>query len=189
MSQKEKKISAYHEAGHALVGKMTKSDEELHKISIISRGLALGYTWSMPKEDHYLYSKSDFIADITTLLAGRVAEKMMFNEFTTGASNDLERATKIARNMVQIYGMSDVIGPVVVGQNDELVFLGRELGEHKNYSEKVASQIDSEVEKIIVGCEKKAKEILTRSKPKLKKLAEALLKKETLERKEIEKIL
>lgn len=189
MSDKEKKISAYHEAGHALVGKTVKPDEELHKISIISRGLALGYTWSMPKEDRYLYSKSDFVADITTLLAGRVAEKMMFNELTTGASNDLERATKIARNMVQIYGMSDVIGPVVVGQNDELVFLGRELGEHKNYSEKIASQVDSEVEKIIVSCEKKAKEVLARNKPKLKKLAELLLKKETLERKEIEKII
>jgi len=189
MSEKEKRISAYHEAGHALVGNKIKPDEELHKISIISRGMALGYTWSMPKEDHYLYSKSDFIADITTLLAGRVAEKMIFNELTTGASNDLDRATKIARNMVQIYGMSDVIGPVVVGQNDELVFLGRELGEHKNYSEKVASQIDSEVEKIILGCEKKAKEILSRNKSKLKKLAEELLKKETLEREEIEKII
>jgi cell division protease FtsH len=150
--------------------------------------MALGYTWSMPKEDRYLRSKSDFLNEIAVLLAGRVAEKMVFNELTTGASNDLERATKIARNMVQVYGMSDVIGPVVVGEREELVFLGRELGEHKNYSEKIASQIDSEVEKIVTEAEKKAKQVLIKNKPKLKKLSELLLKKETVERDEIKKV-
>jgi cell division protease FtsH len=189
MSQKEKEIAAYHEAGHALVGKYLKSDEELHKISIISRGMALGYTWSMPKEDKYMRSKEEFLSDIATLLAGRVSEKMIFNETTTGASNDLERATKIARNMVQIYGMSDVIGPVVVGERDELVFLGRELNEHKNYSEKIASEVDSEIEKLILQGEKKAKEVLSKHKLKLKKLSLLLLKKETLEREELKKII
>lgn len=189
MSGKEKKIAAYHEAGHAIVGKAVKDDQALQKISIISRGMALGYTWNMPTEDKYMRSKDDFINDIAELLAGRVAEKIIFNELTTGASNDLERATKIARNMVQVYGMSDVIGPVVVGQRDEMVFLGRELSEHNSYSEKIASQIDSEVEKIVLTGEKKAMTILTKNKAKLTKLSEVLLKKETLEREDIEKVI
>ncbi len=188
MSDKEKKISAYHEAGHTIASLKLKPEEEVHKVSIVSRGMALGYTWSMPKEDKYLRSKSDFMNEIAVLLSGRVAEKMIFSELTTGASNDLERATKIARNMVQVYGMSDIIGPVVVGEREELVFLGRELGEHKNYSEKIASQIDSEVERIITEAEKKAEQVLTKNKIKLKKLAELLLKKETVEREEILKI-
>lgn len=188
MSDKEKEISAYHEAGHTIASLKLKPEEEVHKVSIISRGMALGYTWSMPKEDKYLRSKSDFMNEIAVLLSGRVAEKMIFSELTTGASNDLERATKIARNMVQVYGMSDIIGPVVVGEREELVFLGRELGEHKNYSEKIASQIDSEVERIVTEAEKNAKQVLTKNKVKLKKLAELLLKKETVEREEILKI-
>jgi cell division protease FtsH len=188
MSDKEKEISAYHEAGHTIASLKLKPEEEVHKVSIVSRGMALGYTWSMPKEDKYLRSKSDFMNEIAVLLSGRVAEKMIFSELTTGASNDLERATKIARNMVQVYGMSDIIGPVVVGEREELVFLGRELGEHKNYSEKIASQIDSEVERIVTEAEKKAEQVLTKNKTKLKKLAELLLKKETVEREEILKI-
>ena len=189
MSDKEKEISAYHEAGHALVGKIVKPREELHKISIISRGMALGYTWSMPSEDRYLQSRADFMADLAVLLAGRVAEKMIFDEITTGASSDLERATKIARNMVQIFGMSDVIGPVVVGEREELVFLGKELAEHKNYSEKIASQVDGEIGRIVLAGEKRAREVLTKQKARLKKLATALLKKETLEREELERII
>lgn len=189
MSAEEKKIAAYHEAGHAIIGWRIKDDQALQKVSIVSRGMALGYTWSMPKEDKYMRSREYFQNDIAELLAGRVSEKIMFNELTTGASNDLERATKIARDMVQVYGMSDVIGPVVVGQRDELVFLGRELTEHKNVSEKVASTIDAEVEKIIRASEEKAKKILTQNKTKLVKLAEELLKKETLDKEQIEKIL
>lgn len=189
MNAKEKEVSAYHEAGHALVGRFLKDDEELQKISIISRGMALGYTWAMPKEDKYMRSKTEFLNDISVLLAGRVAERMIFNELTTGASNDLERATKIARNMVQVYGMSDVVGPVVVGQREEMVFLGRELGEHNNYSEKTAAEIDAEVERIVVDGEKQAKDILTKQKAKLEKLAKELLKKETLEREEIDGII
>jgi cell division protease FtsH len=189
MSNKEKEISAYHEAGHALVGKILKPHEELQKISIISRGMALGYTWSVPREDQYIKSKQQFMADIAQLLSGRVAEKMIFDETTTGASNDLEQATKIARNMVQVYGMSDIIGPVALGQRDELVFLGRELAEHKNYSEKIASEIDSEIERIVSEGEVQAKVVLTKNKSKLKKLAELLLKKETIEREELERVI
>lgn len=189
MSINEKKIAAFHEAGHAIVGKSVKDDQALQKISIVSRGMALGYTWSIPSEDKYMRSKDEFINDIAELLAGRVAEKIVFNKLTTGASNDLERATKIARDMVQVYGMSDVIGPVVVGQRDELVFLGRELAEHKNYSEKITGEIDSEIEKMILMGEKKAENVLTKNKTKLTKLAEALIKKETLDREEIEKII
>ena len=189
MSDKERESTAFHEAGHAIVGKILKPSETVHKVSIISRGMALGYTWSAPTEDRYMRSKEEFASDISVLLAGRVAEKLTFNQYTTGASNDLERATKIARDMVQIYGMSDVIGPVVVGQNEEMVFLGRELGEHKNYSDKLASQIDSEVEKIIAESEKKTTEILTKNKGKLEKLAKTLLEKETIEREELENLL
>ncbi len=189
MSEEEKKISAYHEAGHAIVGKILKPEEELHKISIVSRGMALGYTWSTPREDKYMQSKNGFLNDIAQLLAGRVSEKMIFNEFTTGASNDLERATKIARDMVQVYGMSDLLGPIVTKERDEMVFLGRELGEHKNVSEKVASQVDMEVEKFVREGEAKAKEVLTKNKTKLKKLAETLLKKETIEREELAQII
>lgn len=188
MSKKEREISAYHEAGHTIVSRKLKPDEEVHKVSIVSRGMALGYTWSMPSEDKYITSKSDFINEMAILLSGRVAEKMVFNELTTGASNDLERATKIARNMVQVYGMSDVIGPVVVGEREEMVFLGKELGEHKSYSEKIASQIDAEVEKIVTDAEKKAKQVLLKNKSKLEKLTKLLLKKETVERAEILRI-
>ena len=189
MNSEEKKTAAYHEAGHAIIGHAIKDDQALQKVSIISRGQALGYTWSMPKEDTYMRSKDEFLNDIAELLAGRVAEKMIFNKQTTGASNDLERATKIARDMVQVYGMSDVIGPVVVGQRDELVFLGRELTEHNNRSEKTSALIDSEIEKFIREGEDRAKQILAKKKSKLVKLSEELLKKETLDREELEAIL
>ncbi|MFH1855198.1 MAG: ATP-dependent zinc metalloprotease FtsH [bacterium] len=189
MSKQEKEIAAYHESGHAIIGHLIKDDQALQKVSIVSRGMALGYTWSMQKEDRYMRSRDDFMNDLMELLAGRVAEKMIFGKLTTGASNDLERATKIASDMVQVFGMSDKIGPVVVGQKDELVFLGRELGEHKNHSEKISAVIDDEIEKIIRQAEEKTKQVLTKQKVKLTKLAKAVLKKETLEREELEKIL
>lgn len=189
MSGKEKEITAYHEAGHTIINKLLKPEEVLQKVSIVSRGMALGYTWSVPTEDKYLRSKDEFLSDISVLLAGRVAEKMIFNHFTTGAANDLERATKIARDMVQVYGMSEILGPVVTKQRDEMVFLGRELGEHKEVSEKVAAEIDVEISKIIGGCEKTTKELLTKNKSKLEKLAKTLLEKETIDREELEKIV
>lgn len=181
LSKKEKEISAYHEAGHAIVGHILPNSDPIHKISIVSRGMALGYTWSLPLEDRHLYSKSKFEDDIAQLLAGRMAEKIIFGETTTGAENDLEKATKIARDMVQVYGMSEKLGPVTLGQRDELVFLGRELGSHKNYSEKIAAKIDDEIQNIINHNQKRAQTILEKNKKLLAKIAQKLIKEEVIE--------
>lgn len=187
LSSHEKKIAATHEAGHALVGHLLPQCDPIHKVSVISRGLALGYTWSMPKDDRHLYSKSKFCDDIAQLLAGRSAEKIILGETTTGAENDLKRATKIARDMVTVYGMSDKIGPQALGEREELVFLGKELGEHKNYSEKIASIIDDEVTKIISEAQDKAHQILSKNKALLLKITDELIKKEVIEQDEFEK--
>ena len=188
VSKQEKGISAYHEAGHATIGQALPNCDPVTKVSVVSRGMALGYTWSRPAEDKYLYSKSKFEDDIAQLLGGRVAEKLIFRQVTTGAQNDLKRATKIARDMVTQYGMSDKIGPVTLGEKEELVFLGRELGEHKTYSEKIASQIDDEVFQIVFQAEQRAIEILKKYKAILKKLAEKLIKEETVESRELESL-
>jgi len=188
VSKQEKGISAYHEAGHATIGQALPNCDPVTKVSVVSRGMALGYTWSRPAEDKYLYSKSKFEDDIAQLLGGRVAEKLIFGQVTTGAQNDLKRATKIARDMVTQYGMSDKIGPVTLGEKEELVFLGRELGEHKTYSEKIASQIDDEVFQIVFQAEQRATEILKKYKAILKKLAEKLIKEETVESRELESL-
>ena len=188
VSKQEKGISAYHEAGHATIGQALPNCDPVTKVSVVSRGMALGYTWSRPAEDKYLYSKSKFEDDIAQLLGGRVAEKLIFRQVTTGAQNDLKRATKIARDMVTQYGMSDKIGPVTLGEKEELVFLGRELGEHKTYSEKIASQIDDEVFQIVFQAEQRATEILKKYKAILKKLAEKLIKEETVESRELESL-
>lgn len=187
LSKKEKEITAYHETGHAIVGHILPNTDPIHKISIVSRGMALGYTWSLPERDIHLYSRSKFIDEIAQLLAGREAEKIVFGETTTGAENDMKRATKIARDMVTVYGMSDKIGPQSLGERDEMVFLGRELGEHKNYSEKVASLIDDEVRSIIFEAEKETHQIIEKNKDKLDKIAHALLEKETLDKSEFNK--
>jgi len=188
VSKQEKGISAYHEAGHATIGQALPNCDPVTKVSVVSRGMALGYTWSRPAEDKYLYSKSKFEDDIAQLLGGRVAEKLIFRQVTTGAQNDLKRATKIAHDMVTQYGMSDKIGPVTLGEKEELVFLGRELGEHKTYSEKIASQIDDEVFQIVFQAEQRATEILKKYKAILKKLAEKLIKEETVESRELESL-
>lgn len=186
LTGKEKEITAYHEAGHAIVGKVLQHTDPVHKISIISRGMALGYTWSIPEEDKYLRNKAQFNDELAQLLAGRAAEKLQFNEVSTGASNDLERATKLAGDMVKAYGMSDKLGPVTFGQRDEMIFLGREIAEHKSYSEKVATDIDSEIKDIVSNAEKRAIETLKKYSSVMKKLAELLLKKETVERAEFD---
>lgn len=184
LSEKERKITAYHETGHAIIGHLLPNTDPIHKITITPRGMALGYTWSLPEKDMHLYSKSKFEDEIAQLLAGRAAEKIIFGETTTGAENDLKRATKIARNMVTVFGMSDKIGPQSLGERDEMVFLGRELAEHKNYSEKIAALIDDEVKEIILNAEKKAETILKKHKKELDNISNELLKKETLEEKE-----
>ncbi len=190
LSEKEKEITAYHEAGHAIVGHLLPNTDPIHKISIISRGMALGVTWSLPEEDKRLITKSEMLDDIAMALGGRAAEEIVFNEITTGASNDMENATKMARSMVTRYGMSDSLGPQVYGRRDELVFLGKELGEHeKNYSEEIAAKIDKEVSQIIDNAHKRAREILTKNKSKLKKVADELIKVETIEGDEFEALI
>ena len=184
ISPQEKKISAYHEAGHALVAKMLPNADPVHKISIVARGMALGYT-KMLSEDRYLMTRSQFKDMIATLLAGHTAEKLTFNEMSTGAQDDIERATKLARKMVTDYGMSDKLGPRTFGHKEEMVFLGREISEQRDYSEKVAQQIDEEVHNIIQQAYKVARQILTKNKPKLVQLAEKLIAQETLEGEEL----
>lgn len=179
LSKKEKKITAYHEIGHALVAKMMKNCDPIHKVSIISRGMALGITWFMPEEDKHLYSKSKFEDEIASLLGGYITEKLIFKEVTTGASNDLERATKIAQRMVTEFGMSE-LGPAVWGDKHHEVFLGRDFMHTKNYSEETANKIDETVSKIIEGAYERAENVLLEYKDKLDKIAKDLIKKETL---------
>jgi cell division protease FtsH len=188
ISEKEKEISAYHEAGHALVSTFTDEGEPVRKISIVSRGIAGGYVLKSPSEEKRMKNKSDFMAEIATLLGGYCAEELQFKQVSTGASNDLERASEIARSLVKEYGMSS-LGPIVFGKKEQLKYLGKAFNEEKNYSEKIAQEIDKEVEKIIKEAKKKATKVLKSKKKLLKKLAETLIEKETIERKEFEKIL
>lgn len=188
LTEKEKKITAYHEAGHAIAGKLLSTNSDIHKISIVSRGSALGFTWSLPQEDRKLVAKSVFEEELAQLLSGRATEHLIFKETTTGASNDLKQATKIARDMVKVYGMSDKLGPIALGEREEMVFLGKEIGEHNNYSEKIASQIDEEVNKIILSADKRAREILVKNRIFLDKIANLLLEKETIEGEEFDRL-
>ena len=180
LTQDEKEVTAVHESGHALVGHLVKNSDPVHKISIISRGMALGYTWSLPKEDRRLVTRAKFLDDIAVMLAGRVAEEVSFGEMTTGAGNDLSRATKLARKMVTEFGMSDVLGPQTFGDKEEMIFLGREISEQRNYSDDVAAKIDKEVASIIADGYKKAKEIISKNKAILDKISASLLKNETI---------
>ncbi len=188
LSKKEKRIAAYHETGHALVSTYSPVPEPVRKISIIARGAAAGYTLKMPSEEKRIISKSEFLAEIATLLGGYCAEMLKFKEITTGASNDLKEATNLARKLVKEYGMS-ALGPISFGEKEELVFLGKELGEQRNYSEKVAIQIDKEIAKFIKEAEKEAKKILGKNRKLLDKVAGTLLEKETIERKEFENLI
>lgn len=184
LSPKEKEISAYHEAGHALVAASLPNADPVHKISIVSRGRAAGYTLKLPSEDRHLYSRSYFLDELAVSLGGYAAEKIVFNELTTGSSDDLRKASDIARNLVIRYGMSEKIGPAVFGDREELVFLGKELGVEKNYSEEIARLIDSEVRKLIDNAFKKAKEVVNTRREKLEKIARHLIEKETIEKDE-----
>jgi len=185
ISPKEKEITAYHEAGHALVAKTLPNIEPLRKITIIPRGMALGYTKTLA-EDKYLPTRSQFKDELATLLGGRIAEELTFNEMTTGAQNDIKIATDLARKMVTDFGMSDKLGPRSFGDKQEMVFLGREISEQKDYGDKIADLIDEEVNKIIQNAYQVAKNILTENKPKLVQIAEKLIAQETLEGEELE---
>jgi cell division protease FtsH len=181
ISEKEKAITAYHEVGHALVARMLPNIDPVHKITIVARGLAGGYTRLLPTEDRYLYTKSQFEETLAWSLGGHAAEQLIFGEVTTGASNDIERATSLARQMVTQYGMSEKLGPLALGKKEELVFLGREIGEQRNYSEAVAQEIDNEVRNLINRAYSVAREILVRHKDKLVTVSEKLMSLETIE--------
>ena len=178
---KEKSITAHHEAGHALAARMLPNADPVHKISIVARGMLGGYTRLLPTEDRYLWTRSQFNDMLATLLAGHSAEDLIFNEMTTGTENDIEQATKIARKMVMEYGMSEKLGPRAFGRKEELVFLGREISEQRNYGEEVAKQIDDEINAIIERAHKVAKDILTQNRAKLVQIAERLIAEETIE--------
>jgi len=188
ISDPEKAIIAYHEGGHAVVQRILPKTDPVAKVSIISRGMALGYTMGLPTEDRYLQSKSEFEDKIAGMLGGNAAEKLIFGDTTTGSSNDIEKATTLARRMVTEFGMSDKLGPLAFGKRDELVFLGREIGEQRNYSDEVAKQIDEEVRAIIDRSYARAVDVLTRYKDRLVLLAERLVAEETIEQDEFEKM-
>jgi len=189
LSKKEKEITAYHESGHALIAALLPNTDPVQKISIISRGSAAGYTLKLPTEDKHLYTRSEFIDELTVLLGGYTSEKLVFNELTTGASNDLQRATELARKLVTKYGMSEKLGPRTFGGKEEMIFLGRELATEKDYSEEIAFQIDKEVSKLINNAHKIAKTLLINNRKKLNQIAQILIKKEVIERKQFEKLI
>ncbi len=189
ISKEEKTITAYHEAGHALLSLLVKGADPMHKVTIISRGLALGYTFNPPKKDRYIRSKSRLLAEITVALGGRAAETIIFNQISTGAHNDLLSISGLARAMVTQFGMSDNLGHLTYGKRHEMIFLGRDIGEEKNYSEETAKLIDEEVKKLVDNCYDQAESILTKYKSKLKLLAEALLEKEVMGDIEVKKLL
>lgn len=189
LSEREKKIAAYHEAGHALVSASLAHTEPVHKISIISRGRAAGYTLHLPVEDKHLRSRSEFIDELAVFMGGFAAEKIVFNELTTGATNDLTKASELARDLVMRYGMSDKIGPVTFARAGELIFLGRELGERTHYSEQVASEIDKEVSKFIANARNTAMDVLAKRRKKLDRIAAELIEKETIEKERFDQIM
>jgi cell division protease FtsH len=188
ISAKEKEITAYHEAGHALVAKMLPNADPVHKISIVARGMSLGHTRQLPLEDRYLMTRSQFNDMIATLLAGQTAEKLVFSEISTGAANDIKRATELAHRMVTDFGMSDKLGPRSFGDKQEMVFLGREISEQRDYSEKVAQEIDEEVQAIIQHAHDQAERILTKNKKRLTHIAQRLIAQETIEGDELEAV-
>ena len=188
ISEDEKRIIAYHEAGHAIVMAALPEADQVQKISIISRGMAAGYTIALPQNDQTLISKNKMIAEMIGLLGGRASEEIVFNDITSGAANDIERVTTLARKMVTRLGMSPDLGPMVYGQKDELVFLGKEIGEQRDYSEAIAEKIDHEVQMLVNDAYNQAKKILTKHRKKLDEVAEKLLEVETISRKEFDKI-
>jgi cell division protease FtsH len=188
ISEEEKRIVAYHEAGHAVVANVLPNCDPVHKVSIIARGMAGGYTMALPKEDRTLMGRNKLMEDMAFALGGRAAEEIVFDDITSGASNDLEQVTRMARSMVTRLGMSEDLGPMVYGQKEELIFLGREISEQRDYSEAVAEQIDQEVRSLVNSAHERARSILIEYRNKLDDVAQRLLEVETLSREEFEKI-
>ena len=189
ISDEEKEVVAYHEAGHALAAAKTPKADKVRKVTIIPRGMAGGYTLVLPDEDRYLASDTKFQADLIMMLGGRAAERVVFDRITTGAGNDLDRATDLARKMVMEYGMSSDLGPMTYGEREEMVFLGRSMSEHRNYSEAIARKIDNEVRQIIGRAYDGAIEVMTKHRDLLDELARSLIQNETLSEEEVETLL
>jgi cell division protease FtsH len=189
LGPREREIAAFHEGGHALLGKLLPNADPPHKVTILPRGMALGYVISAPPEDKYTYTRTELLDRITAALGGRVSEELVFNEVTTGAQNDFEQATDLARRMVTEFGMSDKLGPLSLGKRHGPVFLGRDLVETRNYSEEIAYEIDKEVRRIIDECYDRARTIITENRGTLDRIAKALLERESLEGEELERVL
>jgi len=189
ISEEEKKNTAYHEAGHALVAKLTPGTDPIHKVSIIPRGRALGVTQQLPLDDRYTYSKDYLLKALNVLLGGRAAEELALHHMTTGAGNDLERATDLARRMVTEWGMSEKLGPLTFGKKDEQIFLGREIAKHKDYSEKIAEEIDEEVRHLVTGAYEEAKKLLSHNYDILETFAKILLDKETVDGHDMDRMI
>jgi len=188
LTEREKEIIAYHEAGHALVARMTPGADPVQKVSIVARGMAEGYVLHLPEDDRMLISKSRLMAEMTVYLGGRVAEEVVFDDITTGARQDLEHVTRIARSMVTRFGMSEKLGPITFGEKEELVFLGKEIGEQRNYSEEVAYIIDEEVRNLVDQAYQHARDIITRYRDKLTLIATRLMQEETLDAEQFESL-
>jgi cell division protease FtsH len=189
MSDKERKITAYHEMGHAMVGHFLPNADPVHKISVISRGQALGYTISLPSEDKFLTTRAELLDTMAMALGGRAAEELIFGEITTGAANDLEKVTQTAKQMVMRFGMSEKLGPRVFGHEHSQPFLGREFSAEPDYSDEIAREIDDEIRRIVESAHVQAKDILTGHRSSLAKLSEILVKRETIEREQFEALL
>ncbi|MDP9231510.1 MAG: cell division protein FtsH, partial [Actinomycetota bacterium] len=189
LSEEERKITAYHELGHALVGHYLEHTDDVHKISVISRGQALGYTISLPREDRYLTTKTALMEQLAMTLGGRAAEELVFQEVTTGAANDLEKVTSISKQMIMRFGMSEKLGPRVLGRNHEMPFLGREMGAEPDYSEEIAREIDDEIRRVIEEAHELAVKVLTEHMDDLHKVSGILIERETIDKDQFERLL
>jgi len=189
LSEEEKRTTAYHEAGHALVARMIPGTDPVHKVTIIPRGRALGLTMQLPTDDRYTFPREFLYNNIAILMGGRAAEEIILNRITTGAGNDIERATDLARKMVCEWGMSEKMGPLTFGKKDEEIFLGREIATRRDYSENTAIEIDNEVKRLVTDNYDRAKSILRENIKALRAIAEALLEKEVLDAPEIDKLI
>src|SRR6266516_4173923 len=189
LSEEERKITAYHELGHAIVGHYLEHTDEVHKISIISRGQALGYTISLPREDRYLTTKTALMHQLAMTLGGRAAEELVFQEVTTGAANDLEKVTSISKQMIMRYGMSEKLGPRVLGRNHDMPFLGREMGAEPDYSEEIAREIDDEIKRVIEEAHELAVTVLKKHMSELHKISAILIERETIDKDQFARLL
>ena len=189
ISDEEKKTTAVHEAGHALLAALLPHADPIHKVTIIPRGMALGITQQLPVDDKHSYSREYLNDQIAILLGGRIAEEITNNSVTTGAGNDFERATELARRMVCEWGMSDKLGPLAFGKKEEQIFLGREIAQHQDYSEETAIQIDQEVKRLVMANYKRSRAILEKNRSTLVQIAEELLVREVLEGKQVQRIV